>query len=67
MHDSNNKVIGRKRHVVVIAGSGEPVIGNIPVVTVKKATAADQSGVVGVVDQPLYVPGAATRKAYVDQ
>ncbi len=53
--------------VVVIAGSGEPVIGNIPVVTVKKASAADQSGVVGVVDQPLYVPDAATRKAYADQ
>jgi hypothetical protein len=50
--------------VVVIAGNSAPVIGEIPVVTVRKATSAYDSGVVGVVDQAVYVPDAATKAAY---
>jgi hypothetical protein len=53
--------------VVVIVGSSEPVHGHIPVVTVKKATAAYDTGVAGVVDQLLYVPDAATKAAYQAQ
>ncbi|HMA38223.1 MAG TPA: S-layer homology domain-containing protein [Chloroflexia bacterium] len=50
--------------VVVIAGSSAPVLGQIPVVTVRKATTADDTGVAGVVDQAMYVPDAATKAAY---
>ena len=53
--------------VVVIVGHSAPVAGNIPVITVKKATTANDSGVVGIVDQALYVPDAATRAAYEAQ
>jgi hypothetical protein len=50
--------------VVVIVGNSAPVIGEIPVVTVRKATSAYDSSVVGVVDQAVYVPDAATKAAY---
>ncbi len=41
--------------VVVISGYDDPVVGNIPVIVVAKATEANATGVVGVVDV-LYVP-----------
>jgi hypothetical protein len=50
--------------VVVIVGSSAPVLGQIPVVNVRKATSAYDTAVAGVVDQALFVPDAATRKAY---
>jgi hypothetical protein len=53
--------------VVVIAGSSAPVLGSIPVVMVKKADTAYDTGVVGVVDQALYVPDATTKAAYEKQ
>jgi hypothetical protein len=53
--------------VVVIDGSAAPVLGEIPVVTVRKATGAYDTRLAGVVDQALYVPDAATRSAYAQQ
>ncbi|HMA34105.1 MAG TPA: hypothetical protein VKY74_06440, partial [Chloroflexia bacterium] len=53
--------------VVVIVGSGAPVNGRIPVVTVKKATSPNDTAVAGVVDQVLYIPDPATRAAYLAQ
>jgi hypothetical protein len=53
--------------VVTIVGSGPPVLGQIPVVTVKKASTPYDTGVAGVVDQVLYVPDTATRAAYQAQ
>jgi hypothetical protein len=50
--------------VVTIMGSSAPVIGQIPVATVKKASTAYDTGVAGVVDQVLYVPDAATKARY---
>jgi hypothetical protein len=50
--------------LVVIVGSSAPVLGQIPVPTVKKASAAYDTGVAGVIDQALYVPDAATKAAY---
>ncbi|MEO8286046.1 MAG: S-layer homology domain-containing protein [Chloroflexota bacterium] len=50
--------------VVTIVGSSAPVLGQIPAVTVRKANAAYDTGVVGVVDQVMYVPDAATKAAY---
>ena len=51
--------------VVVIAGdAAPPVNGQIPVPVVKRATSANDTGVMGVVDQVLYVPDAATKAAY---
>lgn len=38
--------------VVVVTGFGESVVGEIPVIRVHKATEAESTGVVGVVDQP---------------
>jgi hypothetical protein len=40
------------------------VLGTIPVVTVKKAGSAYDTGVVGIVDQVMYVPDPATKAAY---
>ena len=45
--------------VVTIVGNSAAVIGDIPVVTVKKASTAYDTGVVGIVDQAVYVPDAA--------
>lgn len=53
--------------VVSIVGNGAPVLGQIPVVTVRKAGSAYDTGVVGVVDQVWYVPDAATKAAYDKQ
>jgi hypothetical protein len=53
--------------VVVIVGQSPSVLGEIPVVTVKKATSAYDTSVAGIVDRALYVPDAATRAAYVKQ
>jgi hypothetical protein len=51
--------------VVIVVGNSPAVIGEIPVVLVKRATGAYDTGVVGVVDQVLYVPDAATRAQYL--
>jgi len=53
--------------VVTIVGNGAPVLGQIPVVTIKKATSAYDTGVVGIVDQSTYVPDQATKAAYDKQ
>jgi hypothetical protein len=53
--------------VVTIVGSAEAVLGQIPVVRVQKATGQYDSGVVGVVDQVMYVPSKETREAYARQ
>jgi hypothetical protein len=53
--------------VVTIVGNGAPVLGQIPLVTVKKATTAYDTGVTGIVDQVWYAPDAATRAAYDKQ
>lgn len=50
--------------VVRIVGNSAPVLGQIPAVTVKKATTAYDTGVVGIVDQVMYVPDAATKATY---
>jgi hypothetical protein len=53
--------------VVSIVGSDAPVLGQIPLVTVKRASSAYDTGVVGVVDQLWYAPDAATKAAYDKQ
>ncbi len=53
--------------VVVIVGNGPPVLGQIPVVTVKKASGAYDSAVAGVVDQAWYAPDPETKAAYEAQ
>jgi len=54
--------------VVVIADdSSAPVLGNIPVPRVKLAASPNDTSVVGVVDQVMYVPDQATRDAYEAQ
>jgi hypothetical protein len=53
--------------VVTIVGDSPAVLGEIPVVTVRKASSANDTGVVGVVDQAMYVPDDAVRAAYQAQ
>ena len=53
--------------VVTVVGAAAPVLGNIPLVTVRKADTAYDTGVVGVVDKAVYVPDAATRAAFAAQ
>jgi hypothetical protein len=53
--------------VVTIVGNSSPVLGEIPVVNVKKAGTAYDTGIVGVVDQVMYVPDTATKAAYEKQ
>jgi len=53
--------------VVVIVNTSAPILGQIPVITVRKATSAYDTQLAGVVDQALYVPDAATRAAYAAQ
>ena len=53
--------------VVVLVGSSAPVLGQIPVVLVAKASSAYDTAVAGVVDQVVYVPDPATRAAYLAQ
>jgi hypothetical protein len=50
--------------VVTIVGNSAAVIGSIPVVTVQKANSAYDTGVVGIVDQAVYVPDSQTRATY---
>jgi hypothetical protein len=50
--------------VVSIVGSSAAVIGDNPVITVKKASTAYDTGVVGIVDQAVYVPDAQTKATY---
>lgn len=50
--------------VVVIAGSAPPVLGQIPVVTVRKATSAYDTRAAGVVDVAWYAPDTTTKAAY---
>ncbi len=53
--------------VVTIVGNSSPVLGEIPVVNVKKADTAYDTAIAGVVDQVMYVPDAATKAAYEKQ
>lgn len=53
--------------VVVIAGSAPAIQGQIPVITVKKASVAYDTAVAGVVDQVMVVPSAEVRAAYAAQ
>jgi hypothetical protein len=53
--------------VVVIVGNAPPVQGQIPVVTVKKASGAYDTAVAGVVDAVWYAPDAETKTAYEAQ
>jgi hypothetical protein len=53
--------------VVVIVGNAPPVLGQIPVVTVRKATKAYDTAVAGVVDAVWYAPDAATKSAFEAQ
>lgn len=63
--DSVNLELG---DVVVIAeDSSAPVLGKIPVPRIKLAANANDTAVVGVVDQIMYVPDEATRNAYQAQ
>jgi hypothetical protein len=50
--------------VVIAEDSGAPVLGEIPVARVKLAARPNDTSVVGVVDQVMYVPDQATREAY---
>lgn len=50
--------------IVTIVGNSEAVVGQIPVVTVRKSNSAYDTGVVGIVDQVMYVPDAATEATY---
>jgi hypothetical protein len=53
--------------VVIIVGSSAPVLGEIPVVTVKKATSSNDTGVAGIVDEVWYAPDTASKTAYEAQ
>jgi hypothetical protein len=53
--------------VVIAEDSSAPVLGQIPVPRIKLAANANDTAVVGVVDQVMYVPDAATRAAYEAQ
>jgi len=53
--------------VVIAENSSAAVLGQIPVPRIKLAANANDTAVVGVVDQIMYVPDEATRKAYEAQ
>jgi hypothetical protein len=53
--------------VVIAEDSSAPVLGQIPVPRIKLAANANDTAVIGVVDQVMYVPDAATRAAYEAQ
>jgi hypothetical protein len=54
--------------VVIIADdSVAPVLGQIPTPRIKRASSANDTAVVGVVDQVTFVPDASTRQAYEAQ
>jgi hypothetical protein len=44
--------------VVVITGAAEPILGSIPVLRVQKASDANSTGVIGVVDRRFVTPSA---------
>ncbi len=48
---------------VEIVGVSEPVVGQIPVIEVRKCSSAETTRVAGVVDQPYLVPAAPTTAA----
>jgi len=50
--------------VVVVSGTSDALSGDAPVLSVRKATAAYDTGVAGVVERGLYVPDAATKATY---
>jgi hypothetical protein len=51
--------------VVVVVGNSPAVLGEIPVVTVKRASQSYDTGAIGVVDQVVYVPDAGTQAKYL--
>jgi hypothetical protein len=53
--------------VVIAEDSSAPVLGRIPVPRIKLAANANDTAVVGVVDQIMYVPDEATRHTYEAQ
>lgn len=53
--------------VVSVVGSSAPVQGDIPLVTVTKASAQYDTGVLGIIGQVMYVPDQGTRSAYDQQ
>jgi hypothetical protein len=53
--------------VVIAEDSSAPVLGEIPVPRIKLAANANDTAVVGVVDQVMYIPDATTRAAYEAQ
>jgi hypothetical protein len=53
--------------VVVIVGNSAPVLGQIPVITVKKASGANDTGLAGIVDEVWSAPDPATKTAYEAQ
>jgi hypothetical protein len=53
--------------VVIAEDSSAPVLGQIPVPRIKLAANANDTAVVGVVDEIMYVPDANTRAAYEAQ
>jgi hypothetical protein len=53
--------------VVIAEDSSPPILGKIPVPRIKLAANANDTAVVGVVDQIMYVPDEATRNAYEAQ
>lgn len=53
--------------VVIAQDTGAPVLGKIPVPRIKLAANANDTAVVGVVDQIMYVPDANTCAAYETQ
>jgi hypothetical protein len=66
MQNADNTALERG-DVVVIVGNSAPVLGEIPVITVKKAASAYDTGVVGVVDKVWSAPDPATKAAYEAQ
>jgi hypothetical protein len=53
--------------VVAIVGNAAPVLGQIPLVTIRKAGSAYEMGVAGIIDQVWYAPDPATKAAYEKQ
>jgi len=48
--------------VVVVTGYAAPVIGEIPLVKVRKCSTAGSSGVVGIVDQPMIIKATQSNR-----
>lgn len=53
--------------VIIAEDSSAPVLGKIPVPRIKLAASPNDTAVVGVVDQVMYVPDASIRAAYEAQ